>query len=96
MIAGTVKRYISRDKGPSPPSTRWTADLPSYALGRRIIGLPAARSNRGLGFRELDKRGGAGPILTLLDRAGPVEAPIPSRWQHDAVPPWRRVPAELV
>jgi hypothetical protein len=38
----------------------------------------------------------AGPILALLDRAGSVEAPIPSRWQHDAVPPWRRVPAELV
>ena len=36
------------------------------------------------------------PILALLDRAGPLEAPIPSRWQHDAVPPWRRVPAELV
>lgn len=38
----------------------------------------------------------AGPILALLDRARPVEAAIPSRWQHDAVPPWRRVPAELV
>jgi len=38
----------------------------------------------------------AGPIQALLDRAGPLEAPIPSRWQHDAVPPWRRVPAELV
>lgn len=38
----------------------------------------------------------AGPILALLDRAGPLEAAIPSRWQHDAVPPWRRVPAELV
>jgi ATP-dependent DNA ligase len=38
----------------------------------------------------------AAPIQALLDRAGPVEAPIPSRWQHDAVPTWRRVPAELV
>jgi hypothetical protein len=36
------------------------------------------------------------PILALIDRAGPLEAPIPSRWQHDAVPPWRRLPAELV
>jgi len=36
------------------------------------------------------------PIRALLERAGPVEAAIPSRWQHDAVPPWRRVPAELV
>jgi ATP-dependent DNA ligase len=38
----------------------------------------------------------AAPVLALLDRAGPIEAPIPSRWQHDAVPPWHRVPAELV
>jgi ATP-dependent DNA ligase len=36
------------------------------------------------------------PIVGLLDRAGPVEAAIPSPWQHDAVPPWRHVPPELV
>jgi ATP-dependent DNA ligase len=36
------------------------------------------------------------PIFALLDQAGPLEAPISWRWQHDAVPAWRRVPAELV
>jgi ATP-dependent DNA ligase len=36
-------------------------------------------------------------VLTpILKRAGPEESAIRSRWQHDAVPPWRRVPAELV
>lgn len=38
----------------------------------------------------------AAPILALLEQAGPLERPIPSRWQQDAVPPWRRVPTELV
>ena len=32
-----------------------------------------------------------GPLATLLAEAGPAEAAIKSRWQHDAVPPWRRV-----
>lgn len=37
-----------------------------------------------------------GPLLPLLQSAGPVEPAIRSRWQHDAVPPWRRVPRQLV
>jgi ATP-dependent DNA ligase len=36
------------------------------------------------------------PIPGLLSRAGPVQSAIPSRWQHDQVPPWRPVPAEAV
>jgi ATP-dependent DNA ligase len=35
-------------------------------------------------------------IHHLFGQLGPLEMPIPSRWQHDAVPPWRRVPAEIV
>jgi ATP-dependent DNA ligase len=37
-----------------------------------------------------------GPALDLLGQAGPVERPIASRWGHDAVPPWRRVPVTAV
>jgi ATP-dependent DNA ligase len=37
-----------------------------------------------------------GPLATLLAEAGPAEAAIKSRWQHDAVPPWRRVEPKLV
>ncbi len=33
---------------------------------------------------------------TLLERVGPEEPAIRSRWQHDAVPSWRRLPAESV
>ena len=36
------------------------------------------------------------PIQHLFERLGPQEGAIPSRWQHDAVPPWRRVPIEVV
>jgi ATP-dependent DNA ligase len=37
-----------------------------------------------------------GPLARLLAEAGPVEAAIRSRWQHDAVPPWRRVAPTVV
>ena len=40
--------------------------------------------------------GVTGPLLPLLHRLGPQESAIRSRWQHDAVPPWRRLPPELV
>jgi ATP-dependent DNA ligase len=36
------------------------------------------------------------PIQHLFERLGPQEGAIPSRWQHDAVPPWRPVPIEVV
>jgi ATP-dependent DNA ligase len=36
------------------------------------------------------------PVARLLLQAGPLEGPIPSRWQHQELPAWRRVPAELV
>src|SRR5579859_371863 len=36
------------------------------------------------------------PIARLLHQAGPLEGPIPSRWQHQELPAWRRVPPELV
>lgn len=35
-------------------------------------------------------------IQHLLGQLGPQKKAIPSRWQHDAVPPWRPVPAEVV
>jgi hypothetical protein len=31
-----------------------------------------------------------------MQQLGPEEAAIPSRWQNDAVPPWRRISTELV
>jgi ATP-dependent DNA ligase len=37
-----------------------------------------------------------GPLMPLLHRLGPQEGAIRSRWQHDAVPPWRPLPQELV
>jgi len=42
---------------------------------------------------ELDA---GGPIADLLATALPEEAAIRSRWQHDAVPPWRRVEPTMV
>ena len=36
------------------------------------------------------------PLAPLLHRLGPEEPAIRSRWQHDAVPPWRRLPPKLV
>jgi ATP-dependent DNA ligase len=39
---------------------------------------------------------GHGPLTTLVSDAGPEEAAIRSRWQHDAVPPWRRVEPTVV
>jgi ATP-dependent DNA ligase len=38
----------------------------------------------------------AGPLAEIIDQAGPEQAAIPSRWQQDAIPPWRRVPVKLV
>ena len=37
-----------------------------------------------------------GAIADLLAAARPEEAAIRSRWQHDAVPPWRRVEPTMV
>jgi ATP-dependent DNA ligase len=37
-----------------------------------------------------------GPLLALVAEAGAVEEAIKSRWQHDAVPPWRRVEPRVV
>lgn len=36
------------------------------------------------------------PVAALLEQLGPEQPAIRSRWQHDAVPPWRRVPPQLV
>ena len=36
-----------------------------------------------------------GALMDMLESLGAEESAIPSRWQHDAVPPWRRLPAEL-
>lgn len=36
------------------------------------------------------------PLAPLLKELGPEEPAIRSRWQHDAVPPWRRLPPVLV
>jgi ATP-dependent DNA ligase len=39
---------------------------------------------------------GDGLLAALVAEAGPDETAIRSRCQHDAVPPWRRLPAEVV
>jgi ATP-dependent DNA ligase len=39
---------------------------------------------------------GEGPLSSLMAAAGPMESAIRSRWQHDAVPPWRRVVPTVV
>ena len=36
------------------------------------------------------------PLIPLLERAGPQQPPIPSRWGHDAIPTWRPVLQHLV
>jgi ATP-dependent DNA ligase len=36
------------------------------------------------------------PVLLLTERAGPPERPIRSRWQHQGIEDWRRLPPELV
>jgi ATP-dependent DNA ligase len=36
-----------------------------------------------------------GPLEEVIRDASPEQPAIPSRWQHDAVPPWRPVPARL-
>jgi ATP-dependent DNA ligase len=41
-------------------------------------------------------RGLAAPVAALMGDAGAEQPAIRSRWQHDAIPPWRRVPPELV
>ncbi len=46
-----------------------------------------ARCSRGMVGSEL---------ASILGEAGPEESPIRSRWQHAAVPVWRRVPPTLV
>jgi ATP-dependent DNA ligase len=38
----------------------------------------------------------AKPLWVLRERAGPAERPIRSRWQHQGIENWRRVPPELV
>ncbi len=35
-------------------------------------------------------------LAEVLPLAGAEQAPIPSRWQHDAVPAWRPIPPQLV
>jgi ATP-dependent DNA ligase len=50
-------------------------------------------------LRALDHRNAAThPVLLapMMQQLGPEEAAIPSRWQHDALPSWRRISAELV
>jgi len=36
------------------------------------------------------------PVARLLRQAGPLEGPIPSRWQHQELRAWRRAPPEVV
>ena len=66
------------------------ADSPKLVLGLRHKDALI----HPLGVTAPVPRAAAAPVYALFDRAGPLEAPIPSRWQHDAVPPWRRVPPE--
>lgn len=64
---------------------------------RLVLGLRHAdNAVHHLGVTAAIPHAATAPLLALIDRAGPLETAIPSRWQHDAVPPWRRVPPEPV
>ncbi|MBV9157699.1 MAG: hypothetical protein JO097_15655, partial [Acidobacteriaceae bacterium] len=49
-----------------------------------------------LGISRALQPASLGPLTEMLQSLGAEQSAIPSRWQHDAVPPWRRLPAELV
>ena len=62
-----------------------------------VLGLrDAAGQLRTFGVTRTVPERLAEPIVSLLGRAGPAQAPIPSRWQHDQVPAWRPVAPEVV
>ena len=67
-------------------------DAPKLVLGLRH---PDGISHH-LGVTRALRREVVGPLVPLLEQLGPHQSAIRSRWQHDAVPPWRRLPAELV
>jgi ATP-dependent DNA ligase len=49
-----------------------------------------------LGVTRALRSEAVGPLAPLMQQLGPEEGAIPSRWQHDAVPPWRPISTELV
>ena len=66
--------------------------MPMLVLGLR----DAAGQLRTFGVTRTVPESLTAPIVSLLVRAGPAQAPIPSRWQYDQVPVWRPVPPEAV
>src|SRR5437667_256389 len=72
------------------PSTSSESPAPVFGL-RHACG----RSHH-LGASRALLPAALGPLREMLQSLGAEESAIPSRWQHDAVPPWRRLPAELV
>src|SRR5262249_10013596 len=65
---------------------------PGLVLGRRqaeghLHHLGVARPSKGMRSKQ---------FASVLAAAGPEESPIRSRWQHAAVPAWRRVPPTAV
>jgi ATP-dependent DNA ligase len=67
-------------------------DAPKLVLGLRH---PDGMSHH-LGVTRALRAELVAPLAPLMQQLGPEEAAIPSRWQHDAVPPWRRLSTELV
>jgi len=67
-------------------------DAPKLVLGLRHSDSQAHL----LGLTQALQPAVLEPLAPFLDRLGPEEPAIRSRWQHDAVPPWRRLPPELV
>src|SRR5207248_9884118 len=49
-----------------------------------------------LGVTRALHPGSLEPLAQLVHKLGPEERPIVSRWQHDAVLAWRRLPPDLV
>ena len=62
-----------------------------------VLGLMHSDSKaHHLGVTRVVQTAALEPLRLLLQRLGPQQPAIRSRWQHDAVPPWRRLPPELV
>jgi ATP-dependent DNA ligase len=103
VAKGVDGRYRPGDRGWVKVKRQRTVDcvVVGFAGDARTPALVLALSDeagrlRTFGATRTIPESLARPIQTLLARAGPAQAPIPSRWQDNQVPTWRSVPPELV
>jgi ATP-dependent DNA ligase len=96
-------RYVPGERGWIKVKRQRTADCVVIGVAGEL-----SRPSLVLGLRHADGNlhhfgvcRWSRPMLThqlaaLLEQAGPEQSPIPSRWQHVAVPAWRPVPPSVV